>query len=202
MTFLTRIRGDVASTPSLVKRTPAVWVPSLLIVASTFWFALGDGSLRGPSGTAFNVFVFPPPIVAVFLAGLLAPRAGYLAGVIVGLIAAVAFGAYVAFGPIPSALTVDEQQGYIIYGLLLSPISGLLLGAFGGLVRRAAVGLLRRVADRPSQGASVVTGWERSAIPRQDNLASRLSELEEAKAAGLISDDEYALRRAKVLDSV
>ncbi len=131
------LRDDLQNLPWLVVRTKAVWAPSAIIVASAVWFAVGGGNGRDLSGLVFNLFVFPPPLAAAFLAGILTDRMSYLAGLLVGLVAAVVFSVYMLFGPIIGAdLSGTAREGYVLYALAVSPLSGLAIGGFAGFYRR------------------------------------------------------------------
>jgi hypothetical protein len=132
------LRQDLHDLPWLVTRTPAVAVPSLLIVASAIWYGATGGSLRDLPGMAFNLFVFPPPLAALFLAGILTSRMSYLAGGIVGVVSFVVFAIYMFVGPVQSAapLTQTEQVQYVLYALAISPVAGVAIGGFAGFYRR------------------------------------------------------------------
>jgi hypothetical protein len=89
----------------------------------------------------FNVLIFPPPLLMPLLAGLLARRSSYLAGLIVALIAAVLFGAWVLFSTFPPSSTGtlisnDIRVENAVYAIVSSVVSGLLMGAIGGFGRR------------------------------------------------------------------
>ena len=131
------LRGDIGQIPWLVTKTYAVWLPSLLVVVSTALFALSGGTMQGIPGLAFNLFVFPPPMATAFLAGVLTERMSYMAGFLVGLVSAIVFGAYVLVAQIPGTqLTLADRGGYVLYGLVVSPLAGLAIGAFAGFYRR------------------------------------------------------------------
>jgi hypothetical protein len=148
------LRGDLRQIPWLITRTNAVWLPSLLVIASTIWFATSGGSLRDLPGLVFNLFVFPPPLAAAFLAGILTDRMSYLAGGLVGLVSAIVFSVYVLLGPVPGTapLTLNQREGYVLYAIGISPLSGLAIGGFAGFYRR----FLRRAnpqsGQRPGRG--------------------------------------------------
>lgn len=130
------LRGDLRQIPWLVTKTHAVWLPSVLIVAATIWFSTSGGSLRDLPGLAFNLFVFPPPLAAAFMAGILTERMSYLAGGLVGLVSAIVFSVYMLVGPVPGSPTLTEREGYVLYALAISPLSGLAIGGFAGFYRR------------------------------------------------------------------
>lgn len=86
------IREDVAYLPTLVLRTRAVWIPSLAAIASgAFFLASRPLGSNGIANLLFQLFVLPPTIAGAFLAGILAPRATYIAGGIAALVGALVF---------------------------------------------------------------------------------------------------------------
>jgi hypothetical protein len=107
-------------------------------VGVTAFFFLSGSSLTNPGGIAFNVFCFPPPLAISFVAGILAPRASYLAGGLVGLAAGIAFAIYAATVPSTAAvaITPEIRQQYILYSLTISPLTGMAVGAFAAFYRR------------------------------------------------------------------
>ena len=132
------LRQDLHDLPWLITRTPAVVVPSLLVVASAIWYGAAGGSPRDLSGMAFNLFVFPPPLASLFLAGILTTRMSYLAGGIVGVVAFFVFSIFIFVGPIQSQtpLTQAEQVQYVLFALAVSPMAGVAIGGFAGFYRR------------------------------------------------------------------
>jgi hypothetical protein len=93
------LRGDLAYLPTLI-RERAVLIPSAVsIVATVLFVALIAPRLRQPNSEAtildgagvylYQIFVWPPPIGASFLAGFLAKRASWLAGIVAGAVAAI-----------------------------------------------------------------------------------------------------------------
>ncbi len=144
------LREDLRDLPWLVTRTHAVWLPAVLIAAATAWFWASGGSVglvarqRFPelSGIAFNLFVYPPPLGAAFLAGVLATRMSYLAGLIAGIVSLVAFSIFMMFGPagemdLPLGVTETALRGsWVWYALTVAPLSGMAFGAAAGFYRR------------------------------------------------------------------
>ncbi len=130
------VRGDLKQIPWLVTRTKAVWLPSAIVAISAIWFASSGGNAREISGLVFNLFVFPPPLAAAFLAGILTDRMSYLAGGIVGVVAAIILSIYMLVGPLVPEYPEAARQQLIAYALLISPISGLAIGGFAGFYRR------------------------------------------------------------------
>lgn len=130
------VRADLRQIPWLVTRTRAVWLPSALVAISAIWFATSGGNAKDMSGLVFNLFVFPPPLAAAFLAGILTDRMSYLAGGIVGVVAAFILSIYMLVGPLVPEYPTAARQQLIAYALLISPISGLAIGGFAGFYRR------------------------------------------------------------------
>lgn len=142
-----QLRADIRQIPWLATKTNSIWLPSVLIVVATIWFSTSGGNLRDLPGLAFNLFVFPPPLAAAFMAGILTERMSYLAGGLVGLVAAVVFSVYMLVGPVPGSPALADREGYVLYAAFISPLSGLAIGGFAGFYRR----FLRRAS--PSGGA-------------------------------------------------
>lgn len=135
------IRDDIAVAPTILRANKLLWIPFLLVVGSGIVALVPTlGAYQIP---AFMVqtFIFPPPLIAPFLAGLLAPRAGWLFGLLAGLVAAVMFALFAATTPGVSpagspSITPDVRLQYILYGLVTSPTFGAAIGAFAGFYRR------------------------------------------------------------------
>jgi hypothetical protein len=135
------VREDIAAVPKLLRTNWLLWIPFALV------FGAGVVALI-PSLGAYQIpaflvqtFVFPPPLIGPFLAGLLAPRAGWLFGLLTGLVGGVMFALFAATSPGTSAaggpaITPDVRLGYIAYGLVTSPTFGAAIGAFAGFYRR------------------------------------------------------------------
>jgi hypothetical protein len=94
------IREDIAYLPTLVLKTRAVWVPAAAAIVSGALFLIFQplGS-NGLANLLFQLFVLPPTIAGAFLAGVLAPRATYIAGGIAALVGALVFAAAVLLTP-------------------------------------------------------------------------------------------------------
>ena len=153
------LRGDIGRIPWLITRTNAVWLPSLLVVGAAIWYGT-SGAAGSIQNFAFQLLVYPPPqIGALFLAGILTDRMSYMAGGIVGLVCGIVFAIYLAVGPIPpAALQGTERGAFMVYGLILSPLSGFAIGGFAGFYRR----FLRRAnpnktAQPPAKGKNAKT---------------------------------------------
>ena len=86
------LRSDIAYIPTLVLHTRAVWIPAVATIGSGAFFLLSQP--LGSNAIAlflFQLFVVPPTIAGAFLAGVLAPRATYIAGGIAASIGVMVF---------------------------------------------------------------------------------------------------------------
>jgi hypothetical protein len=127
-------REDLAYTPTLVLRTKAVWLPVLLSVASAV--ALVVGGLNTITILFFQYFAYILPIGALFLAGFLAPRASWLAGLIVGAAATAVLAATLAAGVLGTDLGPDLGPNIIANGLVTSTIGGALVASAAAWYKR------------------------------------------------------------------
>lgn len=146
------IREDLAGFPALATNR-ALLLPILLTVASTI-AVVATGGADAITPFLFTYFVQTPALGGVFLAGFLAPRASWLLGAIVGLVAA--FGYVVIVVTVPDALGTtppepSKVQGVALYAFLLSPFMGAFFASAAAWYRR----FLRMSAPaRPGQAAS------------------------------------------------
>jgi hypothetical protein len=85
------LREDLAHLPQILRQR-SVWLTTLAIIAVGLVFAVYGGR-DIVTGFLFPYFVAPPPVGAIFIAGFFAPRASYIAGAIVGLVAAIVYSA-------------------------------------------------------------------------------------------------------------
>jgi hypothetical protein len=141
------LRGDIRQIPWLITKTPAVWLPSLLVVAATVWYSVTPS---GMSNFAFQIFVYPPPQMgAAFLAGMLASRMSYMAGFLVGLVCAASFTVFMLLDHgVTATLDPATRSSYILAAIGISPVGNLAIAAFAGFyrrfLRRAGPGATRR----------------------------------------------------------
>lgn len=171
------VRADLASLPWVAVHSKALWVPLLITIASTVLIVAtngGDWSLF-----MFAYFIQTPAIGGVFIAGFLAPRASWLLGAIVGLVAAICYSVLVVAYPttIYTELppTPDQTRDIVLAALVLSPVFGALLAAGAAWYRR----FLRlsspnrsRPPDR-QKGGRPGDGRTRAASPSQKAGAKR-----------------------------
>ncbi len=129
------IGRDLAQIPQLVRHR-AVWIPVLVTtISGVLLIAAGHNQLVN---LVAQLFVVPPPIAGPLLAGLLAPRASYLAGGMVGLWAAIVFaGVVFAIPANPSVqVTTADRVSVALYAVAISPLLGLVIGGIAGYLRR------------------------------------------------------------------
>jgi len=129
------IRSDIKYAPTLILHTRAIWIPALAVIAS------GALAVIAPTNQITSllaqIFVAPPSLAGPFLAGILAQRATYLAGGIVGLVAAIVLIIAVLLIPTAQFAGGDIDRGPIIaYAIVVSPLFGLAVGGFAGYYRR------------------------------------------------------------------
>ena len=87
----------------------------------------------------FQYFIVTPAIGGVFIAGFMAPRASWLLGLIVGLVAATAYSFLVLNGYIglaPNAETQTQAQDVVFASYLMSPIVGAFFASTAAWYRR------------------------------------------------------------------
>ncbi len=130
------IRADIQALPWIARRTKAIWLPAVLIVATGVAFlipALAQNEIVRFLGVAL---LAPPPMIPAFLAGMLTPRGSWLAGGIAGLVAGIVVALLVTLSPAAtsSAQGLDVQNlGFL---LIAGPGFGMAVGAFAGFYRR------------------------------------------------------------------
>ena len=132
-----RVREDLAALPSLVTHK-ALWLPVLVTIASTV-AVVATGGKDSITAILFAYFVQTPAIGGVFLAGFLAPRASWLLGAIVGLVAA--FGYIAVLTLVPDALSPTQPgaaaiETVAISAFALSPVMGAFFASAAAWYRR------------------------------------------------------------------
>lgn len=134
------LRGDLAAFPRIATRTKALIVPiALTVVATILVIVVGaNGTELGSVLTNFvyQYFVFTPAIGGVFIAGFLAPRASWMLGIVVGLVAAICFSIVVLSFPdqVPPLATTGEQAASSAF--FVSPMMGALFASAAAWYRR------------------------------------------------------------------
>ncbi len=150
------IRADLSYLPTLFRGTKAIWLPSLVLAAIVAVFLLPSARENTIVVLVFQTFLAPPPMAGPFLAGLLAPRAAWLAGGIVALVGAILYALALLAVPETRA-AVEERPDLALYAILAAPSFGILVGAFAGFYRR----FLRLTS--PNQGRRQSRGTRRAA---------------------------------------
>jgi hypothetical protein len=132
------IREDIATLPWLTLRTKAIWLPSLLSVlaaASLFSFGLNEWTFL-----IFQYFAYILPVGALFLAGFLAPKASYVAGAVVGLVATAVFAVTLFSGVLDEANEAfrdpEQRVGLILQGLFTSTLGGAFVASAAAWYKR------------------------------------------------------------------
>jgi hypothetical protein len=157
------IRGDVAYLPTLVLRTKAVWVPGLLTAIAGV-IALVPGGVSSGLGPIIALFVLQTPLAGPFLAGVLAPRASWLAGLIVGLEAAIFTTLYVFTAPLPAGaeLTASQLVTVVLFNFfVVFPLFGMFVASFAAFYRRFLRNSNQAAAARRAQSSSGRRGSQR-----------------------------------------
>ncbi len=138
-----RARDDLAVLPSLVLNK-ALWLPVLVTVLSTV-AVIATGGKDPITALLFAYFVQTPAIGGVFLAGFLAPRASWLLGGIVGVVAAICYIAVLTFvpgalgsapGAAPTAPSTAAIQDVALSAILLSPVMGAVFASAAAWYKR------------------------------------------------------------------
>ena len=137
------LREDLVDLPRLATKTFAIWVPCAIILGVAIVFEATGGNIQsaGIPALAFNLFVFPPPLAAAFLAGILTQRSSYLAGGVAGLLGGILFSIYVLTATFPPSstgaiITNDIRAQNALYAMVVSPVAGVAVGGFAGFYRR------------------------------------------------------------------
>jgi hypothetical protein len=130
------VRQDFESVPWIAVHTKALWVPVLITLASTVLVAITGGNDM-LSAFLYQYFILTPAIGGVFIAGFLAPRASWLLGVIVGLVAAACYSFLGLSGVVPIGPTVNSLD-VVVTSFVLSPLIGAFFAAAAAWYRRPA----------------------------------------------------------------
>jgi hypothetical protein len=154
------IRADLAYLPTLVRSTKAIWLPSLLLAGIAAAFLLPDARANTIVVLVFQTFLVPPPMAGPFLAGLLTPRAAWLAGGIVALVGALLYAGVLVAVP-ETRPAVERQPELAVYAILGAPSFGILVGAFAGFYRRFLRLTSPNQGRRQGRGSRRATGRTR-----------------------------------------
>ncbi len=138
------IRGDLRALPTVLLRSKAALIPGVVILVTTVALLTPAFAANQLVVLAGNVILQPPPMIIAFLAGMLAPRAGWLMGGLAGLAAGIAYVAVVTtttdvlMTPLgfTYAVSADQKLAYAQNVLITAPAFGIVVGAFAGFYRR------------------------------------------------------------------
>jgi hypothetical protein len=135
---------DIRYAPTLITRTNAIWVPALFSIAALA-FGLtrtdyNDGSIQ----VLLNFALPVTPLVQPMIAGFLAPRATWLAGILASVISGVCFevlfiyytSGHLAHLPTSQAINADQYLPLTIQVFATALTFGALLGAGSGWYKR------------------------------------------------------------------
>jgi hypothetical protein len=137
------LRSDLRALPRLILHR-AFWIPALLTLASLVAFIVVRPEGRNDILSILTVFLFQyfivtPAIGGVFIAGFMAPRASWLLGVLVGLVAAACYSFLVLNGYVgtaPTEGTASIARDVVIAAFIMSPIVGAFFASTAAWYRR------------------------------------------------------------------
>ena len=137
------VRGDIEALPAIALRSKALWLPVLLTLTSTVLFVAvppgrSNDALAIVNQFLFQYFIATPAIGAVFIAGFMAPRASWLLGAIVGLVAASCYSFLGLGGYIPLAANAPQPvaQDVVIAAFSISSVFGAFFASAAAWYRR------------------------------------------------------------------
>ena len=165
---------DLRYAPTLIFRTNAIW-PTVLISVAALAFGLTRTDYNDSSIPILTTFALAsPPLIQPMLAGLLAPRATWLAGIISSLISGICLlvllvwysSGHLANLPETSKYSPDRYSGLSITVLITAVTFGALLGAGSGWYRRF-LGLISGNPTRSSQRSGSQKPRPRRSNPRR-----------------------------------
>lgn len=155
------LRSDLRALPQLIRHR-AFWIPVLLTLASVVLFIVVRPEGRNDLLSILTVFLFQyfivaPAIGGVFIAGFMAPRASWLLGILVGLVAAVCYSYLILNGFVvvaPTEGTAAQAREAVIAAFILSPIVGAFFASTAAWYRRFLYLSNPNRGRRPAPGAS------------------------------------------------
>jgi hypothetical protein len=165
-----QFREDLVALPTLVRHR-SLWLPVLLTVATAVATAVTGGS-DVVTALLFTYFVVTPAIGGVFLAGFLAPRASWLLGVIVSLVAAVCYIAMGYAGRLPAPFNeqfTTAASAAVLSSLLIAPVVGALFASMAAWYRRFLTLTNPNRGRRPQQPQKRVGDGRTRAAPPKPN---------------------------------
>ena len=149
------LRGDIAALPRLLRHR-SFYIPLAAIVAASVAL-IATGGTEPISAALSPYFLAPPPLGPVLIAGFLAPRASYLLGGILGLIAIVATLFVVSSPTLQAAVAgtagaAGVKPELLAYSVVVSAVGGGFYAASAAWYRRfLAMASPNRNAGGPSR---------------------------------------------------
>ncbi len=141
---------DLRTFPAVARGSKAVWLPSLVTIVAAVVLTLPGAASNEVIRLVVPPFLWPP-YASAFLAGILSPRASYLSGGVVGIVAVVALSA--AIGVQPIAGTPQTGEPYTLataVNLMFVTIpSAMAIAAFAAFYKR-----LLRLSSQGRQAAA------------------------------------------------
>lgn len=142
------VREDLLALPGMFRSKPLLWAPIVLMVIA-FGVALlplpSDPTLRGLVQFVLSSFLVPTAILPMFLAGVIAPRASYLVGFLVGVLNGILVIAMFTLNPTyQAAVPPSELPTAALWSIVIAALYGLAIGAFASWYRD----FLRRSGER------------------------------------------------------
>ena len=140
------VREDLRSIPMLV-RSKALWIPILLTLGTAALYATVRPESRQGDILATLVlfakeyFLVPPAIGGAFITGFMAPRASWLLGLVVGLVAAATYSilvlnGLVVFPPTSPPTPPPRPEDVAIAAFAISPVIGAFFASTAAWYRR------------------------------------------------------------------
>jgi hypothetical protein len=126
-------RDDLLTFRSVAFGSKAVWLPLVVSAFAAGLFVFDQSSI---TFLIFQYFVFTMPLGAVFLAGFLAPRSSWLAGLVVGFGTVLIFAISLSTGRLNEVYAAETHGAYIGQSLLLSTVGGAFFAATAAWYRR------------------------------------------------------------------
>jgi hypothetical protein len=137
------VPADLRSIPMLV-RNKALWIPILLTLGTAALYATVRPESRPgeliSTLTLFakEYFLVPPAIGGAFITGFMAPRASWLLGIMVGLVAAATYSVLVLNGLVvfPTTTAPPRPEDVAFAAFAISPVIGAFFASTAAWYRR------------------------------------------------------------------
>jgi hypothetical protein len=173
------IRADARATPAMFRAKPLLWIPFGLAVLGfvlvLLYAGLGE-DVQGMASLYISFFFVPPALFTYFIAGFLAPRAGYLVGFLLAIfmsllwVVLVGVLGFMFFAEIGAVFLLPEEfrETAAFQFAALSLAYGTLAAAFAGWYRD----FLRRMSEQ-SRARRVAREAELKRKQREEKRTAR-----------------------------